>query len=222
MNALLPAALAVAPLLPVPNAEVGDPALRTELLVRAEEKAVGRDRWDDLVKEHGFDTAAGRWDNRTTPSLSWGEAAHVAWVLRSMQVTDERNRRRLREIVREDGRPTVADIGPDGVNAVLRMARDQQSRPAFQRRLLDWAERQPRDALELPNLAILIDDVLMAETGRQRYGTRLEGGLFGPWPYRVEDRANVDARRAEMGLPPLAEYVAAARAHVRDRSDKEQ
>ena len=57
------------------------------------------------------------------------------------------------------------------------------------------------------HIAQLTDTVLVAEKKKQLYGTslRLKGGMFEPYP--IEDEANLDKRRAQMGLPPLGDYV---------------
>jgi hypothetical protein len=54
----------------------------------------------------------------------------------------------------------------------------------------------------------LSDRVLNAEGKKQLYGTMIfvkPDGTFAPNP--IEDEANVDKRRAELGLQPLAEYI---------------
>jgi hypothetical protein len=54
------------------------------------------------------------------------------------------------------------------------------------------------------NYAFLLDDVRVKEGKPQVYGTySKEGG--GQYP--IEDRANVNKRRAEIGLPPLSENL---------------
>jgi hypothetical protein len=60
------------------------------------------------------------------------------------------------------------------------------------------------------DLAYLTDRVLAAEGKKQRYGTQLElkDGKLIPKP--VEDPDGVDARRKELGMVPMAEYVAFA------------
>jgi hypothetical protein len=47
----------------------------------------------------------------------------------------------------------------------------------------------------------------LAEGKKQIYGTQFtsQDGQWQPRP--LEDAANVDVRRAEVGLPPLAEYA---------------
>lgn len=58
-------------------------------------------------------------------------------------------------------------------------------------------------------LALLEDRVLMREGKEQIYGTQLtrnqETGELELYP--IEDEFNVDKRRAEMGMLPLAEYL---------------
>ena len=54
-----------------------------------------------------------------------------------------------------------------------------------------------------PDYAVLLDDILVTEGKLQVYGTHdKEGGRV----YPIEDAANVNKRRAEVGLPPLAKY----------------
>ena len=51
------------------------------------------------------------------------------------------------------------------------------------------------------NYAYLHDRIAAAEKRKQRYGTQFEG--LEPMP--IEDEANVDARRREVGLEPMSE-----------------
>jgi Family of unknown function (DUF6624) len=65
----------------------------------------------------------------------------------------------------------------------------------------------PKDEVSQSNLAYLTDRVLLAEGKEQRYGTQCTA-IDGKWkPRPLEDEANVDKRRADVGLPPLAEYL---------------
>jgi hypothetical protein len=61
-------------------------------------------------------------------------------------------------------------------------------------------------------LCSLADRVLVAEGKPQVYGTQAKapGRLWKghePVPEPIEDERNVDKRRAEVGLPPLADYL---------------
>jgi hypothetical protein len=72
--------------------------------------------------------------------------------------------------------------------------------------------RVPRDQVSQQDFAYLTDRVLLAEGKQQLYGTQftLEKGKCKPRP--LEDEANVDKRRAAVGLPPLAVYLKQAEA----------
>ena len=57
-------------------------------------------------------------------------------------------------------------------------------------------------------MALMTDRVRdLKDKKKQLYGTQLEpkDGKLVPKP--IEDEANVDARRKELGMPPLAEYL---------------
>jgi hypothetical protein len=66
--------------------------------------------------------------------------------------------------------------------------------------------RAPRDQVNVGDLADLTDRVLLAEGKKQVYGTQftLVNGKCKPRP--LKDEANVDKRRKEVGLEPLADY----------------
>ncbi|MCW3124206.1 MAG: hypothetical protein JWQ38_3698 [Flavipsychrobacter sp.] len=58
------------------------------------------------------------------------------------------------------------------------------------------------------DLALLEDRVALREGRKQIYGSQIHGSPDGhPWISPIEDPDNVDKRRAEVGLEPLAEYV---------------
>lgn len=58
------------------------------------------------------------------------------------------------------------------------------------------------------SLALLEDRVALGEGKRQIYGSQIHSGKGGEkWVSPLEDPDNVDKRRAEVGLGPLAEYI---------------
>jgi hypothetical protein len=71
----------------------------------------------------------------------------------------------------------------------------------------------PRAEVKRSDLALLEDRVLVSEGKPQRYGTQLQWSsehnamMFNP----IADFANVDARRADAGLPPLGVYICLVR-----------
>jgi len=66
-----------------------------------------------------------------------------------------------------------------------------------------------RGEAESGNAALLKDRILMREGKKQIYGSQLYFNQVTKqlelWP--IEDDENVDARRASVGLEPLAEYM---------------
>jgi hypothetical protein len=65
----------------------------------------------------------------------------------------------------------------------------------------------PKNEVSQPKMAYLTDRVRLAEGKKQLYGTQFTF-VGGKWKLRpLEDEANVDKRRAEVGLSTLAEYV---------------
>ncbi len=63
------------------------------------------------------------------------------------------------------------------------------------------------------NYAYLYDRVMLKLTGRQRFATQItcEGGKRVPRP--IEDGVDTNLERAEMGLGPLADYIAGMDKH---------
>jgi hypothetical protein len=104
--------------------------------------------------------------------------------------------------------PTLAEVGRDGVDAAwLLVQHAGVDAPDFQHRMLAQIEATPQ-AFGFRNgePALLADKVLVARGAPQRYGTQFElrSGRYAPLP--IEAPANVDARRAAVGLMPLADY----------------
>ena len=78
----------------------------------------------------------------------------------------------------------------------------------FQKKCLELLKEAVAKKQALPtDYAYLTDRVLVGEGKKQLYGTQLmpKDGKLVPQP--IEDEANVDARRKELGLPPLADYL---------------
>lgn len=132
------------------------------------------------------------------------------------------NARRLRAIVDAIGWPTEARVGPQASEAAWLVLQHAIGEPALMRSLLPvlWAHARRG---EVPaHYAARLEDRVRALEGRpQRYGTQLDWGDEGelvPWP-RVEQPETIDERRAEVGLPGLAQAVAALR---RDAAAEDQ
>lgn len=126
-----------------------------------------------------------------------------------MSRVDGPNTERLKEIVAEHGWPTRDEVGEDGRSAIFLLVQHADRDPTFQRAALG----PMREAYEAgdasgSDLALLTDRVRVAEGRSQLYGSQLYIEPGKPPALRpIEDEASVDVRRAEMGLPPLSEYL---------------
>jgi hypothetical protein len=119
--------------------------------------------------------------------------------------TDRENRDWLKTIVERHGWPGKGLVGTDGAHAAWLLV--QHADLDFQRDCLRRMEQCPDGEVATIDLAYLTDRVRLAEGKPQIYGTQIEI-KEGRWqPSRVEDPANLDRRRKEIGLPPIAEYL---------------
>jgi hypothetical protein len=163
-----------------------DSAYRDELLIRLKADQAIRDTFTQ--------------DMRT---LGWPSATTAA----RMAVVDSANTVWLKQKILTQGFPTPEQVGRDGVNAAFLLVQHADREPDFQERVLPMIEAAyRRGTVDGQNLGLLTDRVLKARGQKQRYGTQttMKAGrlVFDP----IEDSANVDDRRAMLGLPPLKVY----------------
>ncbi len=165
---------------------VKEPALRRELLKRVEQDQAIRNELISKGIEHPDKT-----------------------LLARMQAIDTANTERVRAIVRQYGWPSPGLVGRDGAEAAFLLV--QHADLTFQKQMLPLVEKTYRSGeLSGQSYALLLDRVLVGEGKPQVYGTQAK--RFEEWEGRepalepIEDEANVDQRRAEVGLPPLSEY----------------
>jgi hypothetical protein len=126
-----------------------------------------------------------------------------------VQALDRRNTARLKEIVLAQGWPDTAQVGLDGALAAFVLVQHADQDLAFQEEMLPHVDEAYRRG-ELPGecVALLTDRILIAKGERQIYGTQagIVDGVVQVRP--VEDPDNLDVRRAQMGMIPIAEYEA--------------
>jgi hypothetical protein len=180
---LVIAACSPRPAGPLPPTE---PGLQQELLARVARDQAVRDTFTEQLRATGT----------LTPSL-----------LASMRAVDSANLAWLKPQLRTNGFPTRAQVGVEGTKATALLIQHADADPGFQAEMLPFLEAafQAGD-LTGQEVAMLTDRVAKAQGRPQRYGTQstVKDGrvTFDP----IEDSAGVDARRAAMGLPPLAAY----------------
>jgi hypothetical protein len=131
-------------------------------------------------------------------------------LLARMSEIDSKNTARMKEIVRRYGWPGSELVGTSGSKAAFLIV--QHAEHDFHRQMLPFVQRAYRSGgLSGSDYALFLDRVLVEDGKPQMYGTRVKPFELGngkePVPYPIKDEADVDKRRAEIGLPPLSEYL---------------
>jgi hypothetical protein len=166
---------------------VANPALREELLKRLEKDQAIR---NDMIAKGG--------------AFQPGDA-----LFQRMIAIDAENTARMKAVVRQYGWPGPKMVGKDGTEAAFLLV--QHAEHSFQKEMLPLVRSAYlAGKLRGEDYALLLDRVLVGDGKPQIYGTQARGlekwighePVFDP----IEDEANVDLRRAEVGLPPMAEY----------------
>lgn len=127
---------------------------------------------------------------------------------RAMVQTDSSNSSWLNAYVARWGWPTSAQVGREAVEAAFLIVQHAVHDTAFMRAMLPHIkDAHRRGDLNGGSVAMLTDRLEVKAGHRQIYGTQLslQNGRWVLDP--IADSTGVDARRARMGLPPLAEYL---------------
>ncbi|MGH9766821.1 MAG: DUF6624 domain-containing protein [Blastocatellia bacterium] len=121
---------------------------------------------------------------------------------------DNKNRQRLDEIVKEYGWPKTSVFGKEASGVAFLIV--QNAELEYQKKYLPLIkEAAARNEARQSDLAMLEDRILMGDGKKQIYGTQLRFNQTKQVMelYPIEDEENVDARRAKVGLAPLALYL---------------
>ena len=159
--------------------------------LRAELELLGR---EDQAAREGFGAAAAGNDTAYMHRLLRGDSARVA---------------RLKQIVGTHGWPGKSLVGEEAAGAawlILQHTDDVAWQASMLPVLLDLAKA---GEVQLSEVALRTDRVLVRQGLPQRYGNSfsVKDGVLVADP--IEDLPGLDARRREMGLPPMREYVKA-------------
>ncbi len=177
-----------------PQESVAQPELRAELLRRVEDDQKARSALVQWMKQAGATAAR-------------AETESAAKVIQEVGRIDRQNTLRLREIVDQFGWPGKSLVGVDGAHAAWLLLQHADHDPDFQKKGLDLMKRARKGEVALQDIAYLTDRVSIKEKKKQVYGTQVHQ-VNGSWePQPLVDPEKVDQRRAEMGLPPLADYL---------------
>lgn len=195
-------------------APVEQPELRSELLRRTEVDQQVRQEQVKWMKDHGPKGIA------NFAALGEAERAEFVKLAAKMKAVDADNTKWLQEVVERHGWPGRTLVGKDGAKAAWLLAQHADADPEFQRLCLDRMAELPKGEVSPANVAYLTDRVLLAEGKKQRYGTQFNFVDGKPQVRPLEDEKNVDRRRAEVGLPPLADYAKVIEEQYGARSGK--
>lgn len=122
---------------------------------------------------------------------------------------DRQRTERMKEIIARHGWPTWSLVGEEAEDAAWAIVQHSDHDPDFQREALEWLRAAvPADDASPGNLAYLEDRIAVGAGELQTYGTQIGCGPDGPVVAPLRDEDAVDERRAEMGLSPLADYLA--------------
>ncbi|MCH8148566.1 MAG: hypothetical protein IH987_11315 [Planctomycetes bacterium] len=126
---------------------------------------------------------------------------------------DKDNTAYMKKVIDKHGWPGKSLVGADGAMAAFLLVQHASPDTAFQERCLPLLRKAVEQGeARAPDMALLTDRVLVHAGKSQRYGSQfhtVDGQLV---PFPIEDEANVDALRKEVGLRPLAEYAKQLRA----------
>jgi len=118
---------------------------------------------------------------------------------------------RLAEILDEHGWPGWDLVGEDGSTAAWVIVQHADLDSELQQQAVELLRAAAEDGqASMGDLAYLEDRVAVAAGEDQQYGTQIRcdpgGDPVAATP--IADEVNVDARRADAGLPPLDDYLA--------------
>lgn len=167
----------------------------------------------DIVRERLLEMA--RADFETREKLA-AEGTLFGGYHPDMQAVHEANATTLAEIMDRHGWPGHGLAGEDGAEAAWLIAQHAIGLPGFQRRCLAALDQAGAEG-DVPHWqpAYLTDRIRAFEGRPQLYGTQFdwdEDGQMSPKP--IEQPETVDARRAAVGLAPLAVKLAQIRSEV--------
>jgi hypothetical protein len=129
-------------------------------------------------------------------------------AFKRVREVDRENTERMKEILARHGWPGKSLVGADGAQAAWLLSQHADHDRPFQRRCLALLRAAvKRGEATGAQLAYLTDRLRVADKRKQVYGTQLVVVGGRPRPAPIEDEANVDRRRKEVGLPPLADYL---------------
>jgi hypothetical protein len=127
--------------------------------------------------------------------------------IRKAIAQERENTVRMNEIIRKHGWPGKSLVGDEGAKAAVRLVVQSNADRDFQKACLRLMEQEAKKGeVEWKDVAFLTDVLLVTEGYNQRFGTQFKYKNGKVTFFPIEDAKNVDKRRKEIGLPPMAEF----------------
>ena len=138
-----------------------------------------------------------------------------------MQQVHRENAVELDSLISKYGWPGISLIGLEGSRAAWLIAQHSICTPELQRKFLAFLSKASESG-DVPKaqVAFLTDRIRFNENRPQVYGTVLDWNENGELSCEVEDRANLDERRNEMGLAPYQQDLEKHRREVESEGGK--
>lgn len=184
---------------PYPAAQpaVQNPALREELVKRMKAEQDARTEWIRLNPSH---------KPLSSEELKQPE---MKAAMENMEKIDKENLAWLKSVVDRHGWPGKSVVGKEGAQGAFLIAQHAVSDLEFMSKCLGMLKEAYKTGdAEGQWVALMTDRLLILKDKKQQlYGSQLvfKDGKLVPQP--IEDEPNVDKRRKELGMPPLAEYL---------------
>lgn len=129
-------------------------------------------------------------------------------LVEAQDAIDKRLLQQLAAIIAQHGWPTIGLVGKEASQAAFLII--QHADLAEQKKYFPLLkEAADKNEARKSEVAMLEDRILMREGKKQIYGSQLRtNDATGKLElYPIEDEANVDKRRASVGLMPMKEYL---------------
>lgn len=135
----------------------------------------------------------------------WGDSDNEELRLKVL-AQDTENTIFLKKLIKGAGWPKITKVGKEAAMAAWLIAQHSPDKD-FRRLCLELMQEAP-DEVEPHNIARTIDRVRIEEGKQQYFGTHFMKSEDGTWiPMPIEDEEHVEQRRADYGLPTIAEKI---------------
>lgn len=186
-------------------AEIHDPGDDAKPDVEAT-KELRRRFTNDQILRYAFDGVPGQSGSPADDAVYALYSFALGTDLRRMD--DENIQYAQQQISKRGGWPAPPEISEDMHQHLWALVQHGDHRPELQYDALMAMQVRFADQPLPPQYALLYDRVMLKLTGEQRYGTQVTCVDGKRLPLPLDESAPIDTLRADIGLPPLKEYLA--------------